>query len=159
RVNVVAYPGRNEAGGSTNVAFNHDGSRLATTSIHGGTAVKLWDAATGRQIQALDQGEGYSLVACSPKGTWVAAIRGLRNAQQEDSATVQVWNAATGKTRHVLRGGYTRPITCLAFSPDERLLAAGGIDNNRLTLWDVATGVPVATYPNHEGGVAGVSFQ
>jgi WD40 repeat protein len=74
----------------------------------------------------------------------------------DPALTVSVWDTATGKRRHVLVG-HTSPIICLAFSPDERLLATGSFDN-RLMLWDLKTGRRVATYCGHDAGVFGVSF-
>ncbi len=69
---------------------------------------------------------------------------------------VRVWEVGPGRTRFIFRG--PRPFTCLAFSPDERLLAAGTQDDT-LTLWDLATGREIAVYRGHTGGVIAVAFQ
>jgi WD40 repeat protein/serine/threonine protein kinase len=138
---------------STKVAFNHDGTRVAT-ACEEDMPVQVWDAANGERMQTLDSAEGYSRVVFSPKGTWVAAA-GKCLMVREPNLSVRVWEAATRKSR-VLRG-YDKPVTCLAFSPDERLLATGSQDDT-LTLWDVESGRLFANYRGHERGVAGVAF-
>jgi hypothetical protein len=97
--------------------------------------------------------EPQRLLDVPEAGTWLAApgpYVGLPN------PTVQVWDATTGKTRHVLRG-HTELVSCLAFSPDERYLATGSFDR-KLTLWDVTTGSQVATYCGHNTLLQAVSF-
>jgi WD40 repeat protein len=69
---------------------------------------------------------------------------------------VWVWDAKTGKRRHILRG-HTEPVPWLAFSPDERQLATGSLDGT-LTIWGVATGKEVGTYRGHERDVRAVAY-
>src|SRR5262249_50253549 len=70
--------------------------------------------------------------------------------------SVRVWDVAAGRTRFVFRG--TKTFSCLAFSPDESLLAAG-CEDNTLTIWELATGREVAVYRGHENGVRLVAFR
>jgi WD40 repeat protein len=48
-------------------------------------------------------------------------------------------------------------IFAVTFSPDSRLVATGGRDNN-LRLWDVASGQELRNLTGHGGWVLGVSF-
>jgi WD40 repeat protein len=51
---------------------------------------------------------------------------------------VCVWDVQTGRPLLEL-AGHEDAVTCLAYSPDGRLLASGG-DDRALRLWDAATG-------------------
>jgi WD40 repeat protein len=49
------------------------------------------------------------------------------------------------------------PVGCVAISPGDRLLAAGGPDRT-IRLWYYATGVPVAAWEAHQRGVTALAF-
>jgi hypothetical protein len=59
--------------------------------------------------------------------------------------TIRVWDLATGRLRHTLRGhdaqGYT-----LAFSADGKLLASGDQTGTGVKLWDTDTGAGLRTF-------------
>lgn len=65
--------------------------------------------------------------------------------------TLQGWK---GETRHSSSRGSTQ---CLAFSPDDRILAAVGWDRY-VRLWDLTTGALLATLEGHRTGVTAVAF-
>ena len=55
--------------------------------------------------------------------------------------------------------GHTELVTCVAFSPDGRLLAtAGHISDRTVRLWDPATGNCLRTLSGHTGSVSDVAF-
>ncbi|MFO0968312.1 MAG: protein kinase [Gemmataceae bacterium] len=139
---------------STRVAFNHDGSQVVTASEED-TVLKIWDVPTGKLSQSLTVGDGCSRAIFSPKGTWLAAA-GKYMTVREPSLSVRVWDAKTGKMRRELHG-QVKPITCMAFSPDEKLLATGSQDNS-VILWDVASGRQVAAYRGHATEIVAVAF-
>ena len=60
------------------------------------------------------------------------------------------------KPRTTLRD-HTDTVVCVAFNPDGKLLASGGMDK-MVRLWDVATGKNTATFKGHTGTIASVSF-
>jgi WD40 repeat protein len=68
---------------------------------------------------------------------------------------VRVWDVDPRATLPVLRGP-TRAIYPVAFSPDGRWIASGDWEN-KLRLWDAATGEPCATLP-HPGVVWAFAF-
>ena len=88
----------------------------------------------GPQDSFVDPGKGtFFKVAFSTDGKSLAA--GCSD------NTVKVFDVATGKMRNLkmrtLKGGRSKPVWCIAFSPDGKTLASGGWG---LTLWDLAEG-------------------
>src|SRR5207249_3491044 len=99
--------------------------------------VRVWEPATGKEIHQFAGGHrrGVSQLASSPDNRTLAVA-------SRDDTSVRLWDRATGKeVRRLQAGG---PITCLAFSPNGKTLAAGwgGPRNARgaLRLWDPTTG-------------------
>src|SRR5947209_5109717 len=60
--------------------------------------------------------------------------------------------------RATLGEGERAEVSCLAFSPDGRTLAAGSQFTGKLRLWDVTTGANTATLSEFDGDVNGVAF-
>jgi WD40 repeat protein/tRNA A-37 threonylcarbamoyl transferase component Bud32 len=157
RFRVLAHPVANPAPNSTwhtKPAFSPDGKLVATASADG-EVVKLWDVQTGKEEASLGKAAGFAQAVFSPKGKWVAAIGSYEDMVIPDRA-VWVWDAKTHQSSRVLRG-QGKTILCLAFSPNEQLLATGSRDGT-LTLWDLRTGQEVSTYRGHEGGVLAAAF-
>jgi RNA polymerase sigma factor (sigma-70 family) len=77
-------------------------------------------------------------VAIAPDGETLAAAAGK---------AISLWDPATGKRRRLLTvpGTWFR---CLAYSPDGRMLAAGGGDN-QIYLWDLTSGKVVRRLQGH----------
>jgi WD40 repeat protein len=95
------------------------GARLATAGRDG--SVRLWDLPARREIgRASVDGELLTAVF-SPDLAWLAAV------VEGDRTSVRVHDVASGQLRRRIRGD--RWVTALAFSPDGRLLAAGGLDH------------------------------
>jgi WD40 repeat protein len=53
--------------------------------------------------------------------------------------------------------GHAGHVLAIAFSPDARQIASGGIDGT-VRLWDTATGTPLRTLAGHTGHVHSVAF-
>jgi WD40 repeat protein len=114
------------------LAFAGDGRSLAVE----GSAVRLIEAATGKERLKLRQAAPVSALACSPTGHLLACGYGDGRILVHDTATkkeVAHWHGRQG----VIEG--------LAFSRDGRLLASGGA-NGLILVWRLpdAEDVPVA---------------
>ena len=146
----------------TSVAFSPDSARLASTSedpqrIGRGDAgeLKLWDAATGQEILAL---EGHKFRVTSA----VFNPDGTRLASASNDQTVRLWDVATGQELLTLKkpsGGFSgssNRSTGLAFSPDGTRLAAGS--GATVKVWDAATGKELLKLSGHTGAVFSVAF-
>jgi WD40 repeat protein/tRNA A-37 threonylcarbamoyl transferase component Bud32 len=66
-----------------------------------------------------------------------------------------LWRAHHGEQSRLR--GHDGPVTAVAFSPDDRLLASGGADN-AILLWDTRDGRLVRRLSGHAGKVTDVAF-
>jgi RNA polymerase sigma factor (sigma-70 family) len=149
----------------TSVAFSPDGKVVAASVCEqdpGGTGpaptVRLWDAATGEQRkQWVIKGSEVLRVAYSPDGQQLGAVvfSGLRT-DPAPSFTVRMFDPATGEETKRL-GSLPLKVTCLAFAPDGKALAAGG-SNKVLSLWEVASGKALGPLSGHEANVTAIAF-
>jgi len=119
-----------------NVSFTADGQVLATSGWvdrNVGTAICLWDTATGKLLRRLDGFRGsIDAVVFSPDGSLFAVGGEVR--------PVRLFETATGKQVRECEG-LDGMIQSVAFSPDGRFLAtAGGYSEWKVHLLEVATG-------------------
>ncbi len=130
--------------GYHSVAFSPDGRWVAAPGP--GRSVKIWDAATGKEIRSLaGHTQDVLDVAFSPDGQRLASA---------GRDGVRLWDLRTGKLAFTTHGQSWADRT--AFSPDGKHLVSAGARN--VKLWEVATGKEVRTYADNSGWVASAVF-
>jgi WD40 repeat protein len=134
RHKMHAHPGMVAA-----VAFSPDGKVLASRGGLDGV-VRLWSSngVKLRQLEWLSKVNPWrfnrqAALAFAPDSKTLAV---------GDTKGIHLLDVQTGKERQTLTG--QRSTLCVAFSPDGKLLAGGGVDagkdNNSLRLWDLEQG-------------------
>jgi RNA polymerase sigma factor (sigma-70 family) len=152
---------RSPTGQFSGVAFLPDGKMLV--AVGEAPFVRLLEIPTGREVRRFAGArEGHDVVALSPDGKIVAAGSPVRYRHTNTSdKSIRLWETATGKLLREMAppraaredGG----VTCLAFSPDGRLLASGGWGKT-VCVWDVATGQRWSELPGHKHSIASLCF-
>jgi WD40 repeat protein len=129
-------------------AVSADGKHLVSAS-EDNTAI-LWDADKLTPRLALAHDSPVYDAAFLPDGKAVVTADG--------GGAVTAWDAATGKKRRGF-AGFTGAAYSVAVSPDGRLVAAGGgEDDPTVRVWDAATGKVRAAFAGHTKPVYGVAF-
>jgi Tol biopolymer transport system component len=146
------------------VAFSRDGKLLASAYQVGGNQPRVWDAGTGNRRHVLaGHARHTTVVVFSPDGKVLASA----GTDKEGHGEVKLWDLTTGKERKLfravgrLRAEASGTRLCLAFSPDGKTLALGGIATpfvRVVKLWDVATGKERELLPSGFHAVHALAF-
>jgi WD40 repeat protein len=155
------------------LVFSPDGRTLAagtlTESRSRRCRVPLWEVPSGKLQRALEVGMEHSVddLQFSPDGKTLATGGLARNqdyGKQESLSDLpshlKLWDVATGKMQAEYKG-MKGPIYSVAFSPDGKLLAAGGNlgkEINEIVLWDVAKNERRTTLTGHRDSVYALMF-
>jgi WD40 repeat protein len=126
------------------VAFNPDGQHVASSGTE--FVVRVWDAATGNETQALT-GHEWPVhgVAFSPDGRRLASCSA--------DTTVRIWDWTTGQELRVLEPRHTARVQNVAFSRDGKFLASAGWDRT-VKVWETATWQLVHNLRDSSGAAA-----
>lgn len=116
--------------------------------------VELIDPITKGVIRKLAGFKGKAnAVVFSPDGMWLYAAGGEAGIVGE----VYRWRVMDGVLNQSYTG-HTDACYSLAISPDGRMLASGGYDQ-RIRLWDTATGKEIEALKGHNGAINGIAFR
>jgi hypothetical protein len=151
-VGMVGAPGvrrlKGHTGFVTSAAFTAGADRLATGSVDG--SVRLWDAATGRQIAlGPDLRSAPRIVTFDPSDRFVVSADSL--------GVVVVWRLEDDRTEAAFPG--LGEVAQVAVSPDGSLCVVAGADG-MVRVWQMAMNprAPVATMETRAGAVTAVAF-
>jgi WD40 repeat protein len=126
------------------VGFMPNGGQIFIMDRSGQTVV-LWSRLAGREIRRFVGHVAYiRTAAVSPDGRYLATssqTSDLRRGKPQPDDSTRLWDVATGRERWRLpMSSWT-----LAFSPDGRLLAGGGV-NRSIQIWETETGKEIRQF-------------
>jgi WD40 repeat protein len=134
---LVLQTGYNNFFGATRLVFSPDGRLLATGTFRS-SAIKLWEAATGRELRNISTGGQNAMsistvFAFSPDSRLLAAAAG--------NNSIRVYDVITGREVQTLTGGQASfmasfGVTFIAFSADGKKLVT---ISDAIKVWEVAS--------------------
>ena len=133
---------KGHTGSATSLAFSPNGGLLASGSYD--STVKLWDVASRKEIATLrGHTSQINAVVFSPDGTLLAS--GSGDPEKNEVATVRLWDME--RRVEITTAERTRgAVEDVAFSPDGKSLAWASWPDAQVTLWDLESRQPIATF-------------
>lgn len=156
----------------TALAYVNGGKQLASSGSRYDEAsgrevweVKLWDAADGKRQAVLFTSVGPEVdatffqmraLAISADGKRIAGA-GRDASQNEDRGTLRVWGVNPTSDSGFLSDETTPNLFSVAFAPDGRALAVGGV-GDAIGFWDLTANRRRASQPSFSGAAFCVAF-
>jgi WD40 repeat protein len=154
------------------VAFTPDAHYVISGSED--QTVRIWDVQSGTLHRTIDHEHGLNSVAVSPDGRYLASstfddevrlydtetweLRGLLEHLESSTAT-EIMEQTIFKYSVIARGlpkGHSKAVTCIATSPDHKMVASGSKDA-RVKLW-LLDGKELSMLEGHSGPVTTLTF-
>lgn len=124
--------------GVHSVTFSQDGRWIATSGAD--MSVRLWSAKSGIQMSVFEGHEGVvPSVAFSPIRQQIASCSDDRTVRLWDMSIYGSWSSSSAAVANGLLPGQSRPVSCVAYSPDGQIIATGGSDRT-VWEWSASTG-------------------
>jgi RNA polymerase sigma factor (sigma-70 family) len=145
--------------------FVFSGDSQTLVSAGDDRAIRFWDVATGRQVRRLDAAEAIGHLALLPGGRTLASVAvtkgestsgGSRVTFWRQGEEIVLWDLATGKEAHRLKGHGQNGVAAMAFAPDGRTLVSS--DWQTTHWWDVASGKERVAWRFPAGRVVTMAF-
>jgi WD40 repeat protein len=138
------------------LVFSPDGHTLAGAGEDG--VIHFWQVPSVREIGTSQAAPAVQALAFSPDGRVLASGADPVGQNAGSAPTLRLWNVATRKEQLALP--YHGSVSCVSFAPDGRTLASGDwmSTDNRVRLWDLATGRQLWGGEGHSDGVSALAF-
>jgi WD40 repeat protein/DNA-binding SARP family transcriptional activator len=150
---VRSFPGHD--GDIWDLAFNHDGTLLATTGSDG--AARIWDPATGEELHAVRvPGNDRAAFGHVVSGPSFSREGSLFSAAWPDDGVVKVVDLATGRIVREVRSVAVPSDT--SFNPTGTRLAIASSSVPTATVVDVASGDEVFALGGHLHPISDISW-
>ncbi len=129
------------------IAYSPHGDQIATGGWD--NSIRLWDAATGRQIRTLLGHRGFvRALAYSPDGRWLVS--------SGEDRSVRRWDL-TGRHEPAVYHGHNGFVHTVAFAPDGASFASGSLDGT-VKVWPAAEPLAQPIMSAGDGWVGRASF-